>query len=70
LREKKKALFVSNKNIDEAVSSSNDASAATDDVQAMLERGRTLLAEAEAHSEILGQYASSGKSWKSDDGMA
>mmetsp|Transcript_38912 Transcript_38912/g.81394 ORF Transcript_38912/g.81394 Transcript_38912/m.81394 type:complete len:703 (-) Transcript_38912:30-2138(-) len=32
------------------------------DLHSMLERGRTLLAEAEAHSHILEQYASSGKS--------
>ena len=71
LQEKKKSLVASYKqsstsNDDEVGSSSEHTSqnqqqqkeAATNDVTAMLERGRALLAEAEAHSEILGRYAS------------
>ncbi|KAL7530466.1 hypothetical protein ACHAXR_003510 [Thalassiosira sp. AJA248-18] len=58
LLEKKKHLIASYKN-DEATTCTSSAATATDNVHAMLERGRVLLREAEAHSEILGQYASS-----------
>ena len=69
LQAKKKSLVASYKQA--SSSSGNDGSTsqqstpqnqqqqeATNDVTAMLERGRALLAEAEAHSEILGRYAS------------
>jgi len=67
LQEKKKSLVASCK---QSSTTSNDDSTSqptshkqqvekeANDVTAMLERGRALLAEAEAHSEILGRYAS------------
>lgn len=55
LLEKKKSLIATYKDDESCLSSNTPV-----DVHSMLERGRALLAEAEAHSEILGQYADSG----------
>ena len=54
LLEQKKNLIESYKNDDDETTSSSTAN-----VNEMLERGKLLLAEAEAHSKILGQYTSS-----------
>ena len=61
LAEKKKSLVAKYKEDLAVGNSGNSSSSTTTDVHSMLERGRALLASAEAHSAILGQYASSGK---------
>jgi len=78
LQAKKKSLVASYK---QSSSSCNDNDASysqqptsqqqqqqdANDVTAMLERGRALLAEAEAHSEILGRYASPSSNTNEDE---
>ncbi|KAL9184806.1 hypothetical protein ACHAXT_002583 [Thalassiosira profunda] len=54
LRQRKRALVAAHQDDGEAEAASNDA-------HSVLERGRALLAEVEAHSEILGRYASAGR---------
>jgi len=79
LQAKKKSLVASYKqassnNDDEVVSSSQQSTRQqphdkeeANDVTTMLERGRALLAEAEAHSEILGRYASPSSNTTNED---
>ena len=76
LQAKKKSLVASYKqtsssNDDEVGSSSQQSTSQqqeeANDVTAMLERGRALLAEAEAHSEILGRYASPSSNTTNDE---
>lgn len=74
LQRRRRELQQTKKNLVESYSADNDENDVDDThynssptqqqkaVHTILERGRALLAEAEAHSEILGQYASSGSS--------